>query len=339
MRLPQTLLVSGLLIGTASADDALGTFTVKGRTARLLEAYVSMDTDPEDPGRKYLVALLSDVPVAPADRRGDRLLALAREKRVRALKVRWGYGLDDIACVPYHADIAESGKTHRGYMILDLGALDEKKVRAHVRSKMLGQDWHFDARVEGNLRPGGVVELEPPADEAAAVTGDAEQDPVRDRKRALGRMGYEATPEGFDQAVRDGNAEAVRLFLEVGMDPNTRDSRGDHVMLTAALFCAYGPADARGDAGTGPAPRRLRRQRGEGPERDDADLGGRALPAPGGVGDDRGRRGGEQPGARRRHSAHDHEVPPGRRWAGDRRDAAQGGGERIGLSAVGEPTC
>jgi hypothetical protein len=247
VRLPRTLLVSVLLIGTASADDALGTFTVKGRTTRLLEAYVSMDTDPEDPGRKYLIALLSDVPVAPADRRGDRLLALARAKRVRALKVRWGYGLDDIACVPYHADIAESGKTHRGYMILDLAALDEKQVRAHVRSKMLGQDWHFDARVEGKLRAGGVAELEPPAGEAAPVTGDPEPDPVRDRKRALGRLGYEATPEGFDQAVRDGNAEAVRLFLEAGMDPNTRDSRGDHVMFTAAVFCAYGPADARGD--------------------------------------------------------------------------------------------
>jgi hypothetical protein len=247
MRLPLTLLVGGLLISNASADDALGTFTVKGRTTRLLEAYVSMDTDPEDPGRKYLVAVLSDVPVAAEDRRTDRLLALARAKKVRALKVRWGYGLDDVACVPYHADVAESGKTHRGYMILDLRALDEKKVRAHVRSKMLGQDWHFDARVEGNLRPGGVAELEPPADEAAEVSGDAQQDPVRDRKRALGRMGYEATPEGFDQAVRDGKAEAVRLFLEAGMDPNTRDSRGDHVMLTAALFCAYGPPDARGD--------------------------------------------------------------------------------------------
>lgn len=247
MRLPHTLLLGGLLIGTASADDALGTFTVKGRTTRLLEAYVSMDSDPEDPGRKYLVALLSDVPVAPADRRADRLLTLARAGQVRALKVRWGYGLDDIACVPYHADVAESGKTHRGYMILDLTALDEKKVRAHVRSKMLGQDWHFDARVEGNLRPGGVVELEPPMDQAAPAGDDAEQDPVRRAKRALGRMGFEATPEGFDFAVRDGNAEAVRLFLETGMDPNTRDSRGDHVMFTATSFCAHGPAESRGE--------------------------------------------------------------------------------------------
>lgn len=247
MRLPHTLLASSLLISTASADDALGTFTVKGRTTRLLEAHVSMDTDPEDPGRKYLVALLSDVPVPAEDRRAERLLALARANRIRALKVRWGYGLDEVSCVPYHPDVAESGKTHRGYMILDLTALDEKRVRAHVRSKMLGQDWHFDARVEGTLRPGGVVEIEPAVDDAAAANDDAEQDPVRRRKRALGRMGYEATPEGFDYAVRDGNAEAVQLFLEAGMDPNTRDSRGDHVMFTAVSFCAHGPAESRGE--------------------------------------------------------------------------------------------
>jgi hypothetical protein len=249
MRMPQGLTAGVLVIGAAyaSADEALGTFTVKGHTTRLVHAYISMDTDPEDTGRKYLVAILSDLPVAPSDRRADRLLALARAKQVRALKVRWGYGLDDVSCVPYHADVAESGRTHRGYMILDLTALDEKNVRAHVRSKMLGQDWHFDARVEGKLRPGGVVEIEPPADEAASVTDGEEQDPVRRAKRALGRMGYEATPEGFDYAVRDGKAEAVRLFLEVGMDPNTRDSRGDHVMFTAVSFCAHGPADARGE--------------------------------------------------------------------------------------------
>jgi hypothetical protein len=249
MRMPQGLTAGVFVIGAAyaSADEALGTFTVKGHTTRLVHAYLSMDTDPEDPGRKYLVAILSDLPVPPADRRADRLLALARAKQVRALKVRWGYGLDDVACVPYHADVAESGRTHRGYMILDLTALDEKKVRAHVRSKMLGQDWHFDARVEGALRPGGVAELEPPADEASPPADTADEDPVRRLKRALGGMGYEATPEGFDYAVRAGNAEAVRLFLEAGMDPNTRDSRGDHVLFTAVAFCAHGPAEARQD--------------------------------------------------------------------------------------------
>jgi hypothetical protein len=248
MRLPRTLVVGLLISATvASADDALGTFTVKGRTTRLLEAHISMDADPEDPSGKYLVALLSDVPVAPADRTAERLLALARASKVRALKVRWGYGLDDVSCVPYHPDVAESGKTHRGLMVLDLTTLDEKRVRAHVRSKMLGQDWHFDARVEGTLRPGGVAEIEPSMDETAPADDDAEQDPVRRRKRALGRMGYEATPEGFDYAVRDGNAEAVRLFLETGMDPNTRDSRGDHVMFTAVSFCAHGPAESRGE--------------------------------------------------------------------------------------------
>jgi hypothetical protein len=240
----------------AAGDEALGTLTVKGQTAVLRYTYVTREPDPEEPGRDYIIFLLSDTKLAPADREPARLRALAQQGRLRALKVRWLYGYDDISCVPYHAQIDVSGQVVRGQMILDLRALDDRQVKAPVRSKMLGQDWHFSARLEAKIQRGHPVEaeLEAPAD---ALPPDVQVQPAAGQdspdatslKRQLGRMGLEATPEGFDQAVRAGNVEAVRLFLKLGMDPNAKDDRGDHVMMTAATFCAFPIRDGQGNRG------------------------------------------------------------------------------------------
>ncbi len=67
-----------LAAGGATADEALGTLSVKGKTTVLRYTYVTREPDPDNPGRDYVVFLLSDSKLAAADRRADRLLALAR---------------------------------------------------------------------------------------------------------------------------------------------------------------------------------------------------------------------------------------------------------------------
>jgi hypothetical protein len=255
-----TLLASLLLpaLPAAAGDEALGTLTVKGRTAVLRHTYVTREPDPEDPGREYIVFLLADSKLAPADRAPARLRALSQQGRLHALKVRWVYGFDDISCIPYHAGIDVSGQVVRGMMILDLRALDDRQVKAHVRSKMLGQDWHFAARLSAKIERGHAVEVETEAP-AEALPADLQAPPDQITgpeaagagalKRRLGAMGLEATAEGFDQAVRDGNVEAVRAFLKLGMDPNAKDFRGEHVMMTAATFCAHPVPGGHGDRG------------------------------------------------------------------------------------------
>lgn len=105
-------------------------------------------------------------------------------------------------------------------------------------SKALGQEWTFDVQVKGPIGPGGVAEIEPPFDGAPSAAAEDEPDPVRRLKLELGRKGYEYTAEGFRQAVTESDAGAVRLFLKAGMDPNTRDFRGDHMMYLAATLCS-----------------------------------------------------------------------------------------------------
>ena len=232
----------------AFGDEALGTLTVKGKTAILRYAYVTREPDPADSSRDYIIFLLSDTRLAVEDRRAARLQTMARQERLHALKIRWAYGFDDVSSVPYHSQVATSGQVHRGNMILDLRALDEHQVKARVRSKMLGQDWHFSARLEARIHRGRAVEAEMEVSASATVPDDVlEQISSAGRdtpatvalKRELGRMGFEATGEGFDQAVRDGNPEAVRLFVKLGMDPNMKNGRREHLMMTASTFCAH----------------------------------------------------------------------------------------------------
>jgi hypothetical protein len=84
----------------SAADKATGTFTVEGKTVRFTEVYASLERDPVQAGRKYLMLLVTDVAVAPADRVPNRLLALARAGTIHAVRIRWTYGEDNSQSCP-----------------------------------------------------------------------------------------------------------------------------------------------------------------------------------------------------------------------------------------------
>lgn len=120
---------------------------------------------------------------------------------------------------------------------LDLKRYGSGRVDAEFESKMVGQAWHFHARVKAAVAPGGALELEPEAEEAgAAVTGG-------DPKLVLGKLGYAYTEDSFAHAITDANLEAVRLFLEIGMSPNAHGKGEIHPMLLASMGC--GQADGK----------------------------------------------------------------------------------------------
>ncbi len=229
-----------------AADKATGTFTVDGKSVRFAEVYATMERDPADPGRKYLMLLVADVPVAPADRTPDRLLALAKTGTVHAVRIRWTYGADEIAVTPYHRDVADSGRAFRRLATLNLTKFDDANVDAEFKSKMLGQAWQFSAIVKAAVAPGGVAVLEPDAEVLAeAPTGDtpAAGDAAA-IKRQLGGLGYEFKPEAFFQAIGERNVAAVELFLRGGMSPNVKNEQGRYALNHAVLFCGQDAATA-----------------------------------------------------------------------------------------------
>ncbi len=233
-------------------ESVLGTFTVNGKTTRFNQIYATFEAAPGVRDQKYLILLVSDVPVAPADRTPDRLLTLARSGKVKAIKLRWKYGFDSIAVIPYHADIAESGRAFASMSTMNLSALDDKRVHAEFKSKMLGQTWFFNAIVQTPIATGGVAVLEPDVTATSMSPGTAEADPKRTvaeadptaLKRSLGAMGYEYKPEAFFQAIADRNAQAVTQFLEAGMSPNQKDEQNRYPLNYAVLFCAQSPEES-----------------------------------------------------------------------------------------------
>ena len=64
-------------------------------------------------------------------------------------------------------------------------------------------------------------------------------------KRTLGKLGYEYTGEAFSHAVKDGNLDAVTLFLQIGISPDSKDSIGSPVLMSAVTMCTTEPAGAR----------------------------------------------------------------------------------------------
>lgn len=230
----------------SAADKATGTFTVEGKTVRFTQVYASLERDPARADRKYLMLLVSDVAVAPADRTPDRLLALAKAGTIHAVRIRWTYGYDTLAVIPYHRDIAESGRAFQGLSTLNLNAFDDNSVDAEFKSKMLGQAWHFNAIVKAAVAQGGVATLEPDAPvlaeaPAGATPGVADSSALRQQ---LGALGYEFKPDGFFQAIGDRNAEAVDLFLRAGMSPNLKNEQGRYALNHAVLFCGQDAATA-----------------------------------------------------------------------------------------------
>src|SRR6185436_4996765 len=155
----------------SAADKATGTFTVDGKTARFTQVYASLDRDPVRADRKYLILLVSDVAVAAGDRAPDRLLALAKAGTIHAVRIRWTYGMDTLAVVPYHRDIAESGRAFQGLATLNLTKFDDVSVDAEFKAKMLGQTWFFNAIVKAAVAQGAVATLEPDAPAVAEAPG------------------------------------------------------------------------------------------------------------------------------------------------------------------------
>ena len=221
----------------ARTDDVLGTLTVKGKTTILREVAAAEQADPKSPSDHWLVILASDRKVA-GERTVARLTELARDGKVRAVRILWRVGTDTVRAVPYDAALPQSGRMGLERPTIDLRRYGKGRVDAEFRSKMVGQDWHFHANVKAAVVEGGVVELEPEAEEPAEGAAGGGSPP---KKVALGKLGYEYTEGMFVHAVSDGNLDAVRLFLELGMSPNAHEKSDPHPMLHAAQLCGNQP--------------------------------------------------------------------------------------------------
>jgi Ankyrin repeats (3 copies) len=220
-------------------DSALGTFTVGGKTNRFTQIYATLEASPAEANQNYLILLVSDVAIAPADRSPERLLKLASSGTVHAVRLLWKYGTDGIAVVPYHSGIAESGRAFASMSTVNLSALNDTRVDAEFKSKMLGQTWFFNAIAKTAIARGGVATLEP-AMEASLPSSPGpggKSDPTA-LKRSLGAMAYEYKPDNFFRAIADRKAAAVTMFLQAGMSPNQKDEQGHFALNYAVLFCA-----------------------------------------------------------------------------------------------------
>ena len=246
-RVSASALFALVAVASASgADKVTGTFTVEGQTIRFAQVYASLERDPADASRKYLTLLVADVPVAPADRAPDRLLALAKAGTVHAVRIRWTYGEDNVTVTPYHRDIGDSGRAFQRFATLNLSKFDDTNVDAEFKSKMLGQTWHFNASIKAAVAQGGIATLEPDV-EPLAESPSADKPGATDAaalKRQLGGLGYEFKPEAFFQAIGDRNVAAVELFLQAGMSPNIKNEQGRYALNHAVLFCGQDAATA-----------------------------------------------------------------------------------------------
>ena len=250
-----TACVLACCLPASAADTALGTFTVKGKTHVLKQVYVTRAVEPDSPTTAYLTVLVSDVPI-DAGARGStaRLAELARAGGIHAVRVVWSEGVDRIVTTPFAGAVDDNGQPTTGGAVIDLQAYDEQHLKAKITSKMLGQDWHFNATLSATVvrvavsdenrrdttpvvAPSGVerdTRLE------AGGRGDATAD-----KRTLGRLGYVYNDESFTQAVKDGNLEAVRLFLRLGTSPNVKDAGDTFALVAAAMMCTREPQGDR----------------------------------------------------------------------------------------------
>lgn len=222
-------------------DQAIGTFTVGGKTVTFKHVYATLGPSPTGPKQDYLILLVTDVPVAAAQRSPDQLRAAASAGTVHAIRIRWKYGVDEIAVAPYHSAIADSGRAFPGVATLNLTSLDDRRVHAEFKSKMLGQTWHFNALVKAAIAKGDVASLEPIVE---TTTSSGATEDATSLKQQLGRLGYEFKAEAFFQAIGDHKPQAVTLFLKAGMSPNQKNDQNRFALNHAVLFCATAPDDA-----------------------------------------------------------------------------------------------
>jgi hypothetical protein len=230
-----------------AADSALGTFTVKGKTIRLAHVYAERGPGEDDPGTTWVSVLVSDVPIDPADRVPGRLSVLAMAGHVHALRFTWTADLSRTFVAPYHEHAPRVGVRTTGGHELDLAAYDDRSLEATLRSRMVGQDWHYNVRVKSTLVDQPAVVLEPieaPAVDASAGAADPGPDPTA-IKRALGAMGYTYEEESLFRAIADANTKAVELFLRAGMSPSVRGEAQGPALVYAASICGLGQTEAR----------------------------------------------------------------------------------------------
>jgi hypothetical protein len=234
----------------AAADTALGTLTVKGKTYILKQVYVTRAVEADSPTTAYLTVLVSDVPIDAGSRGTDQLAELARAGRIHAVRVVWSEGLDRIVTTPFAGADEDNGQPTTGGAVIDLQAYDEQQLKAKITSKMLGQDWHFSATLSAtvvrvavtdqNRRDTSPVIAPTGVERETRVELDGRVDATAD-KRTLGRLGYVYNDESFTQAVKDGNLEAVRLFLRLGTSPNVKDAGDTFALVAAAMMCSREP--------------------------------------------------------------------------------------------------
>jgi hypothetical protein len=225
----------------AAADTVLGVFVAEGRTTALKNVYVTLDRDPD--GEQYQTILVSNMPIASADRTPARLKALADEGKLKAVRIIWRFGTDSVLAVPYDKTLAESGFAVRESPSINFMALNDRRLEVRIRSKMIGQTWHYDATIKADIKEGGMLETEPMAEAASsratlpAGPGGSKADEERRLKMKLGELGFEYSDESFHHAIIDGKVEAVKLFLALGKTPNARESGGEPLLVLAASFC------------------------------------------------------------------------------------------------------
>jgi hypothetical protein len=257
MMLPALMLSASI---ASAADSVIGTFTVNGKTHLFKQVAVTKTSNPAEPGSEYLVVLVSDVAVAAADQKPARLAELARDGKVRAVRVVWKEGVDSLTATPYHNALEDNGQPTKGGAQIDLKAYDDKRLEAQINSKALGQDWHFKATLKAAIArvtstaedfrdpvpvvaPGGLEREKTGAAGAGAGAGGAKD--ATALKRTLGKLGYEYTTEAFNHAVKDGSLDAVTLFLQIGMNPDAKDSINSPALMSAVTMCTREPAGTR----------------------------------------------------------------------------------------------
>ena len=239
-----------LPLAAGAADTVLGVFVAHGRTTALKNVYVTLDRDP-DGDEQYQTILVSNMPIAPADRTPARLKALAAQGTLRALRIIWRVGFDSVLAVPYDPTLPESGFAVQESPSINFLRLDDRRLEVRIRSKMIGQAWHYDATIKADIRPGGVLETEPMADAPAPRTtgpgapAGGRADEERRVKMELGKLGFEYSDESFRRAIVDGHVEALKMFLKLGKTPNARDTGGEPLLVLAASFCGSRPGPNR----------------------------------------------------------------------------------------------
>lgn len=217
-------------------EETVGTLTVRGRPTPLTVGVVTVQSDPDDESQSWLVILVSDVPVAEADRRPARLAELAAAGKLKAVRILWKEGFDTVYATPYEQSLSQSGRRGEEHPTISLDRYDGERFEGSVKSKMMGQEWFFQAHLNVPLGHGGIVEVEPPlAEEQLAGSSDEKTA----KKRALARMGYEYSLEMFEQALQDANVEAVKTFLAAGMLANTAAVSDRQPLMLAVSQCAY----------------------------------------------------------------------------------------------------